>query len=313
MKAKLKVAVLTGGTSSERQISLQSGECVAQGLRDAGFDVVFADIRADDLAVLEDKSIDVFFIALHGEFGEDGRLQQILQEKGLTYTGSSPAASKLAADKLASKKAFVEAGVATAAAVEFTPDADVNQLTEQVRRMADKYVIKPVTHGSSVGTVIVDDAAEVLQMAKKCYSQFGDCMIEEFIDGREITTGILCDLPLPIIEIKPRRDFYNYQAKYIDDDTEYLFDTIADRALVKRTNAAAIKCFDALGCRHFARVDFILGCNKRIYALEVNTIPGFTTHSLLPKAAAKAGYTMSDLCRRIVESALEQCEQTTRG
>jgi D-alanine-D-alanine ligase len=130
-------------------------------------------------------------------------------------------------------------------------------------------------------------------------------MIEKFVPGREITVGILCGRPLPIIEVRSKTGFYDYQAKYIDEQTEFLLDTIRDPALTEEINQAALDCFDALGCRHFARADFILDDEEIAYALEVNTIPGFTTHSLLPRAAAKAGLSMSELCIRIIEAALE--------
>ncbi|NQT01008.1 MAG: D-alanine--D-alanine ligase [Planctomycetes bacterium] len=303
MNSKLKVAVLTGGIGSEREISIQSGRCVSQALRDGGFDVVTADIQPDNLEILEDNSIDVFFPALHGKFGEDGRLQQILHDKSLVYTGSGPAASRLAFDKMASKKLFSKDGVATPAAVEFNTESDINQLEIQLRYLADEYVVKPIREGSSVGVRIVTDMQKVISAAQETLEEFGDCMIEQFIPGKEITVGILEDAALPIIEIRSQTGFYDYQAKYIDDQTEYLFDTIRDFALRAQIEQAAMDCFCALGCRNFARVDFILSDEEIAYVLEVNTIPGFTTHSLLPKAAAKAGFTMSDLCSKIVETA----------
>jgi len=303
VNGKLKIAVLTGGIGSERDISIQSGQCVSQALTSGGFDVVTADIQPDNLDILEDNSIDVFFPALHGEFGEDGRLQQILQDKSLVYTGSGPIASKLAFDKMTSKKLFAEAGVTTPAAIEFNADSDIRQLEIQLKLLADEYVVKPIREGSSVGVRIVTDMQEVISAAEQTLKEFGDCMIEQFIPGKEITVGILEEQTLPIIEIRSKTGFYDYQAKYIDEQTEYLFDTITQPALITQIEQEAMDCFCALGCRQFARVDFILSDEAIAYALEVNTIPGFTTHSLLPKAAAKAGLTMSDLCSKIVEAA----------
>ncbi len=303
MNSKLKVAVLTGGIGSEREISIQSGECVSEALKEAGFNVVTADIRPDNLDILEDSSIDVFFPALHGEFGEDGQLQQILHDKSLVYTGSGPTASKLAFDKMASKKLFAEAGVATPAAIEFNARTNIDQLEKKLHYLADEYVVKPVKQGSSVGVGIIAEVHEVIDMVQKTFREFGDCMIEKFIRGKEITVSILEDVALPIVEIRSQTGFYDYQAKYNDEQTEYLFDTISDPALKAQIEQAAMDCFYVLGCRHFARVDFVLSDEKIAYALELNTIPGFTTHSLLPKAAAKAGLTMSDLCSKIVEAA----------
>ena len=294
-----------GGIGEERGISFQSGNCVADALTEAGLNVITADIRPDNMDILRDGDIDVFFLALHGKFGEDGQLQQILEDKSLLYTGSGPKASRLAFDKMASKKAFAEAGVAAPAAIEFNHDTDIRQAEKQLQQFADTYVIKPIRQGSSVGISIVTDPREAIAAARKVLSEFGDCMIEKFVPGREITVGILCGRPLPIIEVRSKTGFYDYQAKYIDEQTEFLLDTIRDPALVAEINQAALDCFDALGCRHFARVDFILDEDEIACTLEVNTIPGFTTHSLLPRAAAKAGLSMSGLCIKIVEAALE--------
>jgi D-alanine-D-alanine ligase len=188
-------------------------------------------------------------------------------------------------------------------AVEISPGVGIEQLEEQLQQLGRKYVVKPLRQGSSVGISIVTDPRQAVAAAQKTCIEFGDCMIEKFISGREVTVGILEDQALPIVEIRSKTGFYDYRAKYIDERTEYLFDTIDDAAVSARIKTAALDCFNALGCRHFARVDLILGKDDIPYALEVNTIPGFTTHSLLPKAAAKAGLSMSDLCVRIVDSA----------
>jgi D-alanine-D-alanine ligase len=302
-RSKIKVAVLAGGIGSEREISFQSGECVAGALKQAGFEVVTADIRPDYLEILDDTSIDVFFPALHGEFGEDGRLQQILEDRSLLYAGSGPAASRLAFDKMASKMIFEDAGVSTPAAIEFDGDTNVELLEEQLLSLASRYVVKPIRQGSSVGVSIVSAPAEAIDAARKTLSEFGDCMIEEFMPGREVTVGILHGRALPIIEVRPKSGFYDYHAKYLDEQTQYLFDTVTDAATAENLSQAAVECFNALGCRHFARVDFLLTDEQIAYVLETNTIPGFTSHSLLPKAAAKAGLSMAELCSSIVEAA----------
>jgi len=299
----LKIAVLAGGIGEEREISIESGDCVSQALKEAGLNVVTVEVRPDKLDILEDDSIDVFFIALHGKFGEDGQLQQILEDKSLVYTGSGPAANRLAFDKMASKKAFTKAGIDTPLAVKFDTDVDIRRLEKRLEEFTDKYVVKPIRQGSSVGISIVSGVSEAIAAAKKCLGEFGDCMIEEFIPGREVTVSILAGRPLPIIEIRPKENFYNYHAKYIDEQTEFLFDTINEPELTAKINAAALDCFGALGCRDFGRVDFILGGDQAAYVLEVNTIPGFTPHSLLPKAAARVGFSMSDLYTKIIELA----------
>jgi D-alanine-D-alanine ligase len=304
IESPVKVAVLMGGIGEERDISLQSGRCVAQVLKEAGLDAVTSDVGPDNLDILEDSSIDVFFLALHGRFGEDGQLQQILEDKSLRYTGSGPRACKLALDKMASKKAFAKTGILTPAAIEFNPNVDHAELEKQLEKLADRYVVKPTTQGSSIGVSIANNRREAIAAASDCFSKFGDCMIEELIPGRDITVGILCDQALPIIELRTQSGFYDYHAKYFDEQTEFLFDTIDNPALTAKIKTAALDCFNSLGCRHFARVDFRLD-NDDIYALELNAIPGFTTRSDLPKAAARTGLSMSDLCIKIIKAALE--------
>lgn len=304
-KKSLKVAVLMGGVGEEREVSLQSGKCVSDAMRNAGLNVVVSDITPENMEILEDESIDVFFIALHGRFGEDGDLQQIMEDKGLIYTGSGPEASRLAFDKITSKKAFVKAGINTPVVIEIKNAGDLKHLEKRLQEFAEKYVVKPVRQGSSVGVSIVSNASEAVSAAEMVLDEFGDCMIEEFIQGRELTVGVLCGEALPLIEVRPKAEFYDYHAKYITDSTEYLFDTINDAAMEAEIKQTAKKCFKALGLRDMARIDVIVNSDKKIYALEANTIPGFTTHSLLPKAAAKVGYPMSNLCIKIIIAAIE--------
>lgn len=300
----MKVAVLRGGVGRERDVSLDSGRCVAEALRQAGLDVVTSDIRPDDMQVLDRGDIDVFFPALHGEFGEDGQLQQVFEDRGFVYAGSGPEASRRAFDKMVSKRLFAGAGVEVPAAVEFNQDSGSEGFEEPLKELGERFVIKPVRQGSSVGVHIVEGRREAIAAAERVRGEFGDCMIESFVTGREVTVSVLGRKTLPIIEIRSKTGFYDYQAKYADDRTEYLFDTIADDGVRARISRAAMACFDALGCRDFARIDFMLGENGTPYALEANTIPGFTTHSLLPKAAGRIGLSMSDLCVRIVRAAL---------
>ncbi|MFZ0033687.1 MAG: D-alanine--D-alanine ligase [Sedimentisphaerales bacterium] len=308
----VKVAVLMGGISRERDISIQSGKCVADALKQAGVNVVLADIRPDHLDILDDKSIDVFFIALHGTFGEDGTLQEILESKNLVYTGSGPKPSRLAFDKWVSKEYFTKVGVPSPDAILFDPNKG-DEIEDTIWRLGQKYVIKPLREGSTIGIAIADNPNQAVAAARKCAAEFGDCMIEEFVPGREITVGVLGKDALPILEIRARGGFYDYQAKYLDDKTEYLFDTINDAALVARIQKSSVDCFNVLGCHGAARVDFILHDEGIPYVLEVNSIPGLTSHSLLPKAAAKTGLSMSDLCIKIIEAALENKKTTYRS
>ena len=304
LNQKLKIAVLMGGISRERQVSLQSGRMIAGALEEAGLNVVPADICPDDLGVLEDSSIDVFFPALHGQFGEDGKLQGILEEKNLCYVGSGPAASELAMDKIACKETLAEQGVRIPEHIAVCTDDTVETVTEKISRLGEVVVVKPVEDGSSFGVQIIGTAAGAAQAAIETFEQFGNCMVEEFIAGREITVGILDGEALPIIEIRSKTQFYDYHAKYVDDGTEYLFDTIEDKELREQIKKMAQLCFNFIGCRHLGRVDMILGDDGGVYFLEVNTLPGFTSHSLLPKAANKAGISNSQLCVGIIEAAM---------
>ena len=302
-KKPLKVAVLCGWEGAERQVSLHSGRAVSDALRAAGAEVIECDIRPGAIDILNDSTIDLFFLALHGQFGEDGQIQAILSAKRLTYTGSGPEASRRAFDKRLSKNIFVTAGIKTPKSIEFDGKADSKKLQAELAYIAEKFVIKPATQGSSVGVSIVVGAKAAVKAAKKCVKEFGNCIIEEFISGRELTVGIVDGKVLPIIEIKSKSDFYDYNAKYIDERTEFIFDSITDDDIKSKIDTTAMKCFKALGCRDFARIDFILADDSVLYAIELNTIPGFTTHSLLPMAASRAGISMSQLCMLIVSAA----------
>lgn len=304
--AGIKVAVLMGGIGGEREVSLQSGKYVAEALAQAGCSVITSDITPSDMSILDKAKVDCFFIALHGRFGEDGKLQRILEDRGLCYTGSDSRASSLGMDKMASKEKLAKAGIAVSPAVRFEPGKDLKAAVSKAADGGAKLVIKPITGGSTVGVTIQKSVDAALADAAKCHAEHGDAMIERFIAGRELTVGILHEKALPIIEIIPKGGFYDYQAKYVADDTKYLFDTITDAALVARIQANAVKCFKALGCLDFSRMDFILTADGTPWALEMNTIPGFTSHSLLPKAAAKVGIPMPQLCLDIVKSALKR-------
>jgi len=300
----IKAAVLMGGVGEERAISIESGRNVAGALSEAGLDVVTSDISPGNLDILDEAGIDVFFLALHGRFGEDGQLQRIMEEKSLVFTGSGSRSSELAFDKMASKELFAKAGVKVPQGVRFDINKTLEEMEGDIFNLGEKFVVKPLRQGSTIGVSIVESAGEAVEAAGKCHQKYGECMIEEYISGREVTVGILDGRALPIIEIRSRRGFYDYEAKYLDEGTEFLFDTIEDEGQVCEIKGAGINCFNVLGCRHFGRVDFILSDEGGIYALELNSIPGLTKHSLLPKSAARAGISMKDLCLEIIGPAL---------
>ncbi|MHC4552339.1 MAG: D-alanine--D-alanine ligase family protein [Planctomycetota bacterium] len=301
--SQLKVAVLAGGISSEREVSLLSGQTIYDALVAAGVETVMSDISPDDLSILDDASIDVFFPILHGTFGEDGQLQEIMQDRNLCFVGPDAESSRKSFDKLRTKQACFHAKLPVAKHLIVQTGDTEPELADMLGRLAKKYVIKPVNQGSSVGVEITDDVKAAAAKAIECFAKYGNCMVEEFVPGREITVGIVNGTPLPIVEIRSKAGFYDYHSKYIDDATEYLFDTIDDEELVMEIQQDAVTCFNELGCRHLSRVDFILTDLGIPYVLEINTLPGFTSHSLLPMAANKAGTETPQLCRQLVEAA----------
>lgn len=298
----LEITVLAGGVGSEREVSLNSGQAVHDALTRVGHRVRLRDVTPDDLSALG-EAVDFFFIALHGEFGEDGTLQAELDRRGLRYCGSGAAASRRAMDKVDAKRCFERAGVPTPT----YEVADARNVEEVLQRMAVPAVVKPPAAGSSVDTTVAQ-AQEVLASAtRSVVGKYGQALLEAFIAGREFTVGILGDTALPLCEIKPAREFYDYQAKYLSDDTQYLLDLDLPAELMQRMQRLSLKAHQALGCAVFSRVDWMLQEGTQApYVLEVNTIPGFTSHSLLPKAAAKIGIGFDQLCQRIVELSLKK-------
>ena len=218
--SQLKIAVLAGGIGSERDISLQSGQTVHDALAEGGHDVILSDITPDNLSVLDDASIDVFFPILHGEFGEDGRLQQMLEARNLCFTGSGAESSRKAFNKILSKQAFFHAHLPVAKHIIVHSDDSEADLLDMLGRLAKRFVVKPINQGSSVGVEIVDDVQQAAIKAMECFQTYGDCMVEEFIAGRAVTVGILHGAALPVIEIRSKSGFYDYQSKYIDETTE---------------------------------------------------------------------------------------------
>ncbi len=296
--------MLAGGIGQERQVSLQTGQTIAGGCKNAGFDVVTSDITPENLSILDDSSIDVFFPALHGSFGEDGQIQKIMEDKKLKFVGSGSKASKIAFDKTDCKKIWQNNNIPIPRHSVVDEKTDFQNLMKDLADKGEHFVVKPAMQGSSVGVEIVRGAEFAAAAAVKCQKRFGKTMVEEFISGREITVGILGKKPLPIIEIRSRTGFYDYNAKYIESDTQYIFDTITDKKQIEKINQTALNCFNVLNCRHLARVDFIMSQEKPV-VLEINTMPGFTSHSLFPKSAAKKGIALEKVCEILINSALK--------
>ena len=295
----MRVAVLMGGVSNEREISLCSGKAIACALTSLGYAVQSVDIQSEDLRKsLDASSVDAVFIALHGRFGEDGKVQRQCEEMGLAYTGSRPKASALALDKNLAKEIFIEAGIRTppSAIVRSSGFGELRQL----EALGFPLVVKPPLEGSSIGLTIVGEK-EKLAPAVALALRYGDCaLVESFIAGKELTVGILGDRALPVIQIVPKNGIYDYHSKYTPGQTEYLVPAPLEAVIAAKVQKIALAAFKALECEDFGRVDVILEDNGDAFVLEVNTIPGFTETSLLPKAARAAGIGFEALCDKIL-------------
>jgi D-alanine-D-alanine ligase len=296
---RLKIAVLMGGSSAERPVSLRSGAAVINALMATGAKVV--GIEMQDTKFTIPRDVDVVFIALHGTFGEDGTLQLMLEDSGIAYTGSGPEASACAFDKITAKAKFKEAGL-------LTPKCEVfDRARSDLKRLAKlgfPLVVKPSRQGSSVGVSIVQEETDLEEACQIAWRYDHHLLAEQFIQGRELTVSIFDGRALPVIEIRPKHDFFTYEAKYTKGQTEYLVPAPLDKSLEAQVKAVALRAHDCLGCRDFSRVDLILAENNKLFVLEVNTIPGFTETSLVPKAARAAGIEFQDLCARLVQMAL---------
>jgi D-alanine-D-alanine ligase len=308
----LTIGVLMGGCSRERAVSLLSGRAVAEALQALGHDVRPCDVRPGDLGPDLVRGVDVAFLALHGEWGEDGGIQEELDRLGACYTGSGPEASRLAMNKVAAKERFAEAGVPTPA-FRLAGPGDAASLREAFDAIGPGLVVKPIADGSSIDVALCDSLSSARGAAEAVWARGERALLERRIAGRELTVGIVGRDTLPVIEIRVPRGWYNYEAKYESDATEYVFDHGLPREAEAQVVAVALAAHDALGCRDLSRVDLILPPQGEPQVLEVNTIPGFTSHSLVPKAAARAGLTFGRLCERIVALARQRCRKSPRG
>jgi len=302
MNQPLRITVLAGGPSRERPVSQISGKYVAEALKASGFKVTVADIMPDNLAAL-DIPADVIFPVLHGCFGEDGKVQEILEKKGIPYCGSCPEACRITMDKHKSKVRMIELEIPTPAYEVAEKPADIARVTAC---WPIPVVVKPIEEGSSFGVTIVKKAEDFERVVRETLEKFGPVLVEDFIAGRELTVGVLANKALPIIEIRSARGFYDYEAKYNDTTTEYTFIDDLPKDVYDHIQDLSVRAAAGLGLRDFCRVDWRLDKDNRPFFLEVNAIPGFTDHSLLPKAAKQAGIGMVDLCKTIVDMALKR-------
>lgn len=302
-----RIGVLIGGPSREREVSLKSGKAVFQSLKQEGLDVLALDITTDNAEenahLITASAIDCAFIALHGYYGEDGRIQELLDTLEVPYTGSGSAASRRAMDKIASRRIFERHGLSVPR-YEVITRHDVSQ--ESYGALAVPVVVKPAMQGSSIGVSIVEKEEEIPNAVEEALGLDERAIIEEYIPGRELTVGILAQEPLPIVEIIPKKGFFNFGAKYQKGRTRYMVPARLEQEITKKIQEKAVLAHTLLDCYGFSRADMILNNDGEAVILEVNTIPGLTETSLLPKAAAAAGIGFTQLCMRMIELAYER-------
>ncbi|CEF48688.1 unnamed protein product [uncultured bacterium] len=303
-----KIAVLMGGPGSERDVSLATGRGVSKALRSLGAEVVDVDVRGENFALPKDVAL--AFITIHGTFGEDGQLQQILEERGVPYTGDGVEPSRAAFDKILSKEKFREHNVVT-------PEWEVIEVGQRPT-ISVPLVVKPARQGSTVGVVIVKSASELDSAIAEAGKYDQKLLIEKFVSGRELTIGVLGDQALPILEIIPKGGFYDFNNKYPflnpqgGGGAEHVCPAKIDPNKTKQIQEQALHAFRALGLVVYGRVDVLLPDSGEPFVLEVNTIPGMTEASLLPEAAAAAGINYVTLCARIIALSRARAERSRR-
>ena len=314
-----KIGVLMGGESSERDISIRSGLAIYQSLQELGYSAAPIDISKDIVNTLKKEKIKFAFLALHGGIGENGAMQGMLEVLGIPYTGSGVLASALAMDKEASKKIFLYHGLAVAPFIVVqrpTKKSGAGKGVSQYAPISDvglkidfglPWVVKPVAEGSSIGVSIVKEEKDLASCLDKAFAFDQRAMIEKFIPGKEIHIGILGQKVLGGVEVRPSLEFYNYEAKYTSGLTDYIIPPEIDASVYESAKDAALKAHMALGCSGASRVDFRIDETSGIpHVLEVNTLPGMTTTSLLPKIAKSAGMSFSGLLEEIIRLALKE-------
>ncbi len=285
-----KIGVLMGGISSEREISIKTGEAIYNALIKRGYDAIKIDVNRNFIKEIFNYNIDIAFIALHGKYGEDGIIQGILEFAGIPYTGTSVMGSAVCMNKVITKRVFNSLGI-------LTPKFWLNR-----EEIVFPVVVKPIAEGSTIGVSIVTDENELDNAIKNAMKYSNRIFFEEYIDGKEITVSVLCGKALPVIEIRPKKGFYDFESKYTKGMTEYIIPARIDKNLERKVKEESEKIFKEFDCKGAIRVDFIVKENKP-YALEVNTIPGMTPTSLLPKAANYIGLTFEDVVEEILKDA----------
>ncbi len=309
LSKSLKVGILSGGYSSERKISLRSGRAVYEALSRIGFSLLRIDPASPDLMAQKLAKIDVAFLALHGAGGEDGKIQRYLEKRQIPYIGSTPEGSRQSFDKGIAKRIFLNQRIPTPSSVRIR----ASNWKEQLTRFPKPFFIKPLRDGSSVGIFLVEDLKKSVEKIKQALSEYGELLAEKKIFGREFTVGILGKKPLPVIELVPKRSFYDYRAKYTRGMTEYRVPAPIPKSLSRSLQSLALKVHQTLQLRDFSRVDIMVDTRGNPYVLEANSIPGLTELSLLPKAARAACISFEELCYRLIQWAHQRGIQRSTG
>jgi len=298
-----RIGVLMGGVSHEREVSLKTGSAILQALQEGGYEVVGIDVSSDIVQRLLEERIDVVFIALHGRRGEDGTVQGLLELLRIPYTGSGVLASALAMNKIKAKEIFLFHGIPT-------PEFITPQEGEQVDPpFPPPWVVKPASEGSTIGIDIVMDTKGLQDAIQRARGYDHEVLVERFIEGKELTVGILKGEPLPAIEIAPKGGFYDYEAKYTPGMTEYLCPAPISDQKQDEVQGISLKAYHCLSCSGCARVDLLLSKGGEAFIIEINTLPGMTETSLVPKAAAQVGISFPHLVEIILEGASLKIEE----
>jgi len=305
-KKSLKIGVLSGGISSEREISLLTGRNIYQSLLESGYNALFIDLKDDFYSKL--KEINLAFLAIHGRYGEDGTAQGLIELMKIPYTGSGVLASAIAINKIMSKKILIYENIPTPEYIELNSASgeDLKKMVSVIEKKFDyPIIVKPNSEGSTIGVNIVQKKDQLKYAVEEAIKYDNKILVEEYIKGRELTVSIIGREPvaLPIIEIKPKSGFYDYKSKYTKNMTQYIVPAELDKKVANRVSEMALKCHRVLECSGISRVDFILDDTGNAYVFELNTMPGMTATSLVPKAAKAAGIDFALLVEIILDSA----------
>ena len=292
-----KVAVLLGGESNEREISIQSGNAVFNALQSLNIDTFLVDPKRNSLDLI--KESDRAFICLHGKDGEDGKIQSYLDEIKIPYTGSDAKSSKLGMDKFLSKSLWHSRGVNTPAFIKINKETSFKFIVEQ---LGIPFFIKPANSGSSLGISKISEKSQFHNSFEVAYEEDSTVIAETMINGREFTLPILNNEPLSVVEICPKTDFYDYEAKYHRNDTQFICPTDLSEVILKSIKKLSLESFKILGCTGWGRVDLIIDNNNNIFFIEANTIPGMTNHSLVPLSAHNSGIIFEELVLKILDT-----------